>query len=761
MHHDYLDSGFKVFGLYGMDAAGHCECGNPECEALYKHPRVANWQYTPDWSEDQLEVMEKSGQFNTGFGVLCEGFLIIDIDPRNGGEEGYKQLVRDTQIDYEVESGFVVRTGGNGLHIYFKNTAARALSGKLKEYKGVDFKSSGYVVGAGSMHASGSTYEIDSGYPDEVTDAPLALVELLQKKEVYKTTYDGISTDVSTNELREIITNIPPTSDYEEFIQIGMAIHEVTHGDSDGFEIWDEWCSKSDKYNPNQMVQKWHSFGKGSNTVGLGTLIMIAQENGYKQSVTFDSDLTYEPGYEFGDHPVPIGDIDLLRPQPDGEGMVGVIASWINEQCRYPREYLAVGAALSAVGNIGGLRHYDADYGVTANNFIFCVAASSTGKESVQQAQAELHAAAGIGLATYGAIKSEQELIRNLIKHQCSNYLIDEFGLVLQKIENARAKGSTAYLEGIIGTLMSVYSKADSRLLLSGDIVSEMMEGLKKEISALKKMASENVNTENNSSKSKKLEILLDEIKSGGLVRPFLSLMGYTTPVTFNSLIGYESATNGFMGRAIILTEKETNPRAKRGFKKSCLPDAMKMKLMQLATGGEIFGERLEYKGELCAVTTCAKADDALLKIQDWFEEYAEEHKDKTGLEPIVRRGFEQVLKISMVLGMARQTKQRTEHDVRWSYALVRKNIDEKISIVSANVAEENKDKATAIVAKIATMLDKDIAQTEGAIINRYRKEGKTAVQQALKWMEENNYARFESEEHKFNKTLIKKWYTL
>ena len=50
-HNDYYDAGFHIFGLYGV-ANGVCECGNPRCEALFKHPRVSSWQHTPFWSEE-------------------------------------------------------------------------------------------------------------------------------------------------------------------------------------------------------------------------------------------------------------------------------------------------------------------------------------------------------------------------------------------------------------------------------------------------------------------------------------------------------------------------------------------------------------------------------------------------------------------------------------------------------------------------------------------------------------------------------------
>ena len=58
--------------------------------------------------------------------------------------------------------------------------------------------------------------------------------------------------------------------------------------------------------------------------------------------------------------PCKIDDLDLQKPP----GFVGVVADWIDSQCRYPRRRLAVASAIVAVGNIGGLKYEDDRAGV-------------------------------------------------------------------------------------------------------------------------------------------------------------------------------------------------------------------------------------------------------------------------------------------------------------------------------------------------------------------------------------------------------------
>jgi len=127
--------------------------------------------------------------------------------------------------------------------------------------------------------------------------------------------------------------------------------------------------------------------------------------------------------------PLDVKDVDLTRPP----GFVGRVTDWIDGQCRYPRRRLCVASAITAIGNIGGMSHVDVRDKITGNVLTFCVAASSTGKEAVMQAFNDLHIAAGVQRGLQGTIKSEQEIIRNLIEHQASFYSIDEIGYFLAR----------------------------------------------------------------------------------------------------------------------------------------------------------------------------------------------------------------------------------------------------------------------------------------------------------------------------------------
>lgn len=738
-HWDYVEAEYKVFGLHKL-VNGRCSCDNENCEAAGKHPRSSAWQFTPHWTDEQLEVMEMTGQLDTGFGVICDGSLIIDIDPRNGGDESFKKLVSDTGIDFKAISKFIVATGGGGHHIYFTYSGAEKLRKSLKEYEGIDFKTNGFVVGAGSLHRSGGIYEAEKGDPTlskQDNEAPQKLIDLLTKPEHHN--FECGET-ASSNDVKAMLEHIPSDIDYEEWVSIGMAIHH--NSDGEDFNLWDEWSRKGDKYNGDEMQAKWHSFGKAANPITIGTLISIAEQYGYSQPVTFETSLTSDEE-ESGEikEPVNVDVIDTLS----APGVLGDCIEYINNNSRYPRKQLAVAAAITALGNIAGLRWRDHDFGVTSNLFTFCVAGSATGKEAIQTAQKELQAAVGFAPVTYGKIKSEQELTRNIVEHQLSSYVIDEFGIFLQKLENATTRGSSSYLEGVVGDLMSFYSKADGRLPLSGDMYKHIMEELQKQLAYCNKARDENQATEYTEKLEQSCINRIEQLKTGGLVNPFLSLIGFTTPVTFNSLVTYQAATNGFIGRALIFEEKDNNPKAKRGFRKQALSNTLTMKLNAIATGGQTadYSVRVEFNGEHEYVTTTDEAHDLLLRIQDYLELYADHHCETTGLEPIVRRAFEQILKVSMIVAIGCGGSREAEH-VAWAYALVKKDIDNKINLASGNIATQHKEKESEVLAKLKHVLDTEKGFSVSVIKNKNRTLSKEHIEKGLEYLEKTGYARRE-----------------
>jgi len=103
-------------------------------------------------TEDQIiQWWEEYPECNVG--IICgkiSGVVVIDVDPRNGGDPA--------EISEIVETWQVVKTGGGGVH-FFCEYPASGIASKPNLRPGVDLKSDGgYVVAPPSIHPSGDPY---------------------------------------------------------------------------------------------------------------------------------------------------------------------------------------------------------------------------------------------------------------------------------------------------------------------------------------------------------------------------------------------------------------------------------------------------------------------------------------------------------------------------------------------------------------------------------------------------------------------------
>ena len=152
--------GHAVFPLHGMKA-GTCTCGTPTCPHPGKHPRRQNYfkEATTDsviinmWfkQEPDLNYGVRLGQEigNTGKMVL-----VVDEDRyKIGGAEALEELEK---LYGRLPATVEVLTGGGGSHYYFLADCKLKFVGKMGN--NIDLKVNGYVVGPGSLHASGRRY---------------------------------------------------------------------------------------------------------------------------------------------------------------------------------------------------------------------------------------------------------------------------------------------------------------------------------------------------------------------------------------------------------------------------------------------------------------------------------------------------------------------------------------------------------------------------------------------------------------------------
>lgn len=161
--------GWRVFPLHSVDD-GQCSCGRADCHGAGKHPRTPRG--CTDATTDAAQIRAWWAQWpDANVGVATGGGLVVvDIDPRSGGDESLVELRRRLgALPDTVEC----LTGGGGRHIYL------AVPGEVRNSAGVlgaglDVRGDGgYVVAPPSVHGSGRSYGWEaSSRPDEVDVAP-------------------------------------------------------------------------------------------------------------------------------------------------------------------------------------------------------------------------------------------------------------------------------------------------------------------------------------------------------------------------------------------------------------------------------------------------------------------------------------------------------------------------------------------------------------------------------------------------------------
>ncbi|MGH9322066.1 MAG: bifunctional DNA primase/polymerase, partial [Vicinamibacteria bacterium] len=156
----YASRGVRVFPCHWPIRGGKCSCSDPECSSPGKHPRTEHGFLDATTDEDRIREWWSSAphaNIATPTGTT-DGFDVLDVDPRNGGEESL-QALRELG---ELPMTLITRTGGDGLHDYFQ-AAHRGLSSR-PFLPGLDWKTmGGYVLLPPSRHVSGKTYRWDNG----------------------------------------------------------------------------------------------------------------------------------------------------------------------------------------------------------------------------------------------------------------------------------------------------------------------------------------------------------------------------------------------------------------------------------------------------------------------------------------------------------------------------------------------------------------------------------------------------------------------
>lgn len=86
---------------------------------------------------------------------------------------------------------------------------------------------------------------------------------------------------MSPEQISELLNKLPDDLHYEDWRNVGMAVHHETEGE--GFDIWHEWSMNSPKYTTQEYCQaKWVSFGINTSAdyTTMGTILQMIRDGG-------------------------------------------------------------------------------------------------------------------------------------------------------------------------------------------------------------------------------------------------------------------------------------------------------------------------------------------------------------------------------------------------------------------------------------------------------------------------------------------------
>jgi len=271
----YAECGYPVLAVWGL-RNGACTCPEAsDCKTPGKHPIERQWQRHATLDKDAIQKL-----FNrypgAHIGIMPpKGCVIVDVDPRNGGDKLIKKL-RGSQ---RVPATPVQRSGGGGWHYVFK--------GDMRSPgKGIDVKRAGggFVVAWPAAHIEGGANSYAWDLAPWVTK-PASLPSWLsdyasEPHNDEHNTHNETQTLVPLNRIKDALAYVPADS-YHTWINVGQALRH-TYAD-DGEDTWIEWSQTSPKYKEGD-ARKWNTFDKNRDRplLTIRTIMHMARRNGWR-----------------------------------------------------------------------------------------------------------------------------------------------------------------------------------------------------------------------------------------------------------------------------------------------------------------------------------------------------------------------------------------------------------------------------------------------------------------------------------------------
>ena len=314
----YARLGWHVLPVWSVDAQGQCRCGRPHGEKGHtpgKHPQTNLVPHGhQDATVDERTIRDwwaVDPDAGIGISLAASGLLALDIDPRNDG--------RDTLAKIEAEHGVlhsdcIAITQGGGEHRLFCADPEMSYPGTLGT--GLDLKHHGYICVAPTLGTSGDYRWAAGKSPISKSNAakPSPLPGYIASRARTPINYSlterngvPVATAQTFDDLRSALRHVD-ADDYTTWVNVGLVLKP--YGEN-GYKIWTEWASKSEKFNAAAQRRKWERDIDRPHSITYRSIFRMAIDNGWSGN---EKSATAEPAkMEKGTHP-----LSLSRAVPSG-----------------------------------------------------------------------------------------------------------------------------------------------------------------------------------------------------------------------------------------------------------------------------------------------------------------------------------------------------------------------------------------------------------------------------------------------------------
>lgn len=310
----YAALGWKVFLVWNVDSQGRCRCGSdhpdskgesqPNQFGKHPHSRLAPNGFLDATADPEIIRKWFASDPDAGIGIACaaSGLVVIDIDPRNGGDLTLARLEAEHGV---IHSDVIAKTQGGGEHRVFKAEQAATYSGKLG--LGLDIKHNGYICVQPTIGGQGVYSWQDGGNPlcgSEPSPHP-ALIKGQARPDYKLTERQGkpVATAQTFEDLAAALTFIH-ADDYVDWAILGLALKP--YGEA-GYALWVEWSSKSAKFNATEARCKWDHDLVEPDSITYRSIFRAAMDAGWENGGASQNAVESETTWQELD----LGDLEL------------------------------------------------------------------------------------------------------------------------------------------------------------------------------------------------------------------------------------------------------------------------------------------------------------------------------------------------------------------------------------------------------------------------------------------------------------------